>query len=390
MRFLPFKALLLLVVFPPCMYLAVLQGGASVLTGRYQKALDRFIPGDPQPLLSGRVALEDVIQDSIRRLYREDPLLSRGVQLTVTVKTSAGRRIYPPVFEAPGNRWRDRSLLETASRNYALLNEGLVIAADVRIGQNTRVANLVLAGCLTVALAGLVVLYRRGARRLKKEEAEHGEAIRQWRARDESQRGRLEALKSDHADLLNRISKMESKLEHERRTANRNEEELFDEVAQLERQLQAHREQHQLQADQIGALEKQLAALSRDRDQQSTTANRTMDAWRKRFGSLYKETIVSDRAVKGFSKLSDALQIKAEEVIHRLDAKPEVVTIKRKLFQRKGRETVFEVVFGRKGRLYFRRNKNRQVEVLAIGTKNDQWRDLGFLDRIGAEAGRRP
>ena len=41
----------------------------------------------------------------------------------------------------------------------------------------------------------------------------------------------------------------------------------------------------------------------------------------------------------------------------------------------------FDVVFGHRGRLYFR-NSSRRLEVLAIGTKNTQNRDLEFLARV--------
>jgi hypothetical protein len=39
---------------------------------------------------------------------------------------------------------------------------------------------------------------------------------------------------------------------------------------------------------------------------------------------------------------------------------------------------VLEVLFGYKGRLYFRNTRDKQVEVLAIGTKNTQSRELEF------------
>ena len=45
----------------------------------------------------------------------------------------------------------------------------------------------------------------------------------------------------------------------------------------------------------------------------------------------------------------------------------------------RGGETVLEVVFAYKGRLYFRKREDRRVEVVAIGTKNTQERELEFL-----------
>jgi hypothetical protein len=52
------------------------------------------------------------------------------------------------------------------------------------------------------------------------------------------------------------------------------------------------------------------------------------------------------------------------------------------VFGGKGQKTVLEVLFGYKGRLYFRNTKDQQIEVLAIGTKNTQARELEFLARL--------
>ena len=77
--------------------------------------------------------------------------------------------------------------------------------------------------------------------------------------------------------------------------------------------------------------------------------------------------------------MPENLKIKVEEIIHQLNDDPSKVPIKRKVFGRKNRQTVLEVVFGYKGRLYYRKTKEQRIEVLTIGTKNNQMRDLEFL-----------
>ena len=385
MRFLPFKALLMLVVLPPVMYMLLLQGAESLLSARYQKVIGKYVPGDTQPLLRGRVGLADMLQKNIERLYADDPLLSRGVLLSIVVKTTKGRRVYPPIYLEPQGDLTTHNPLEVASRNYALLSEGLVVYLHVKINQNTLVANTILAVCLMLALAALGVLYRRGARRLEEEEEERALETRRGHEREEALRTSLASMKEDNAALLDQIAQVRSDMERERSIANRNEEDLFDEMTRLEQQLQTYLDQQRQQDLQIADLESQLERLDQTRPQQTVQPNRRQTNWNKRFERLYKDTIVTDRAIKGFAQLPATLQIKAEEVIHQLNAEPDAVAVKRKLFQRKGRGTVLEVVFARKGRLYFRRTKNRQVEVLAIGTKNEQGRDLGFLDRLGAD-----
>jgi hypothetical protein len=106
------------------------------------------------------------------------------------------------------------------------------------------------------------------------------------------------------------------------------------------------------------------------------------DALRKRFNTLYKHLIVHDRAIEGFMDLTEEMKIKAEEVIHQLNADSKMVPIKRKVFGKKNRETVFEVVFAYKGRLYFRNVQDRRCEILVIGTKLTQGGDLAFLNKI--------
>ena len=66
-----------------------------------------------------------------------------------------------------------------------------------------------------------------------------------------------------------------------------------------------------------------------------------------------------------------------------LDRKPENVTIKRKVFSgKKHRTTCFEVLFAYNGRLYFKKNENNSIEVLVIGTKNTQTKDMDFIHKL--------
>ena len=58
------------------------------------------------------------------------------------------------------------------------------------------------------------------------------------------------------------------------------------------------------------------------------------------------------------------------------------VPIKRKVFGKKNRETVFEVLFSYKGRLYYCYTQGQKPEVVAIGTKRTQTKDLAFIDQL--------
>jgi hypothetical protein len=102
----------------------------------------------------------------------------------------------------------------------------------------------------------------------------------------------------------------------------------------------------------------------------------------KRFNTLYKKLGFHKRAISGYLELNEDLKMKAEEVIHQLNEDPALVRIKRKVFGGKGHQTVLEVLFGYKGRLYFRNTTEKRIEVLAIGTKNTQTRELEFLAKL--------
>ena len=84
--------------------------------------------------------------------------------------------------------------------------------------------------------------------------------------------------------------------------------------------------------------------------------------------------------IAGFLDLAEDHQIKAEECIFLLNQNQKKVTIKRKVFSGKKHKTAcFEVLFAYNGRLYFRKDENNKTEVLTIGTKNTQTKDMEFL-----------
>ena len=56
--------------------------------------------------------------------------------------------------------------------------------------------------------------------------------------------------------------------------------------------------------------------------------------------------------------------------------------MKRKVFNGKNGEPVLETIFGHKGRLYFRNGNGNTIEILAIGTKNSQCKDMEYLRNL--------
>jgi predicted RNase H-like nuclease (RuvC/YqgF family) len=103
----------------------------------------------------------------------------------------------------------------------------------------------------------------------------------------------------------------------------------------------------------------------------------------KRFKVLYKNLAFTDRAVEGFSSLPDDLQMRAEEVILRLNQDDSQISVRRKVFAKKGKMNVLELDFSYSGRIYLRKNAGPKTEIVVIGTKNSQKKDLAFLETMG-------
>jgi chromosome segregation ATPase len=106
------------------------------------------------------------------------------------------------------------------------------------------------------------------------------------------------------------------------------------------------------------------------------------DAMNKRFRVLYKNLDFTDRAVEGFLDLSNDFQLKAEEVIHKINEDETQVAIKRKVFGKGGKMNILEVDFSYSGRLYFQKDYRSKTKIVAIGTKNTQDQDLTFIEKV--------
>jgi predicted nucleic acid-binding Zn-ribbon protein len=382
MRYLSIKALIALVVLPPVLYVGAIQGLEQFLAYHFRKEVQQAVPGDTQALLSGRTRLSDRIQTAVDQLLADGAFRHHGVHIFVTIRTQKGRRLYPPVYSDPLLSVPDNDAMDVASENFALLSEGLEISLAVTIEHNTLVANAVLAMALIIALAGLAIVYRRGIQVYARDESRRQAEETKIRVREESQRAALAALEEQRVHLASEVETIQTELTAAQERAARNEADLFDEVEALEGKLQHNLSQREKQQTRILELEEQLAQLAREREALSAQHSKEVDGLRKRMETLYKNTIFTSRALEGLNELTEAMQIKAEEIIHQLDAQADQVPIKRKLFRGKGKETVFEIVFAYKGRLYFRRTKSRKVDILVIGTKNSQEKDLVYLDRL--------
>jgi hypothetical protein len=379
MRFFSIKILILCILLPPLLYLITV----IVLEGRIQAKLVRDIEetctGDPQPLLDGSQRLRDAIRANVEAYLRSSTVIRYGVSVRVQISSRGGTVLYPPSFEGPGEFQSASNPLRVAQENFTLLSEGLVVQAEARLEHNRLLSNGILCIYVLAALCVLMWHYRSASRRINREETERRQEIERLQRLEAGNTDRLARLQQERENLLTEFNAIQALMEDERTRAGRNEDDLIQEIETLEKKLVGNLEQQKAQQQDILLLMEALAGHEKEQRREDRARPKGEEIIRKRFVTLYKNLLINDRAVQGMAALNEELRLKAEEVIHQLNSDPDIVTIKRKVFGKKNRETVLEVAFAHKGRLYFRWRADRRVEVLAIRTKNTQERELEFL-----------
>ncbi len=381
MRLISLRLLALCVILPPALYILSLQGVEAYARRSYDPGIQTVLVGDVQPLLDGRVHLENQVTANIRRFLRELRLPRWGLQLRISVTTKNGQMIYPSPVPTDPLAMMPEDPAATAAENYRLLQEGLQVDLDLSLPHDSLLANLLLVVYLGAALLVMGIHYRLAQGQASREEARTTDFLERMERLSRRHRRLLESLIAEKARLAQDLGRVRSELETRRESADRNEEAMIDEIVALEQKIAENVDQQLRQQEEIKALKEKLAAFEAESARGARAKKRPRQETAKRFSALYKETRFHQRAIEGFDDLPDDLKLRCEEAIHQLDRDPEQVSVKRKVFS-KSHETFFEVVFAYRGRIYFRKTAGRGVEIVAVGTKNSQDRDLTFLDSL--------
>ena len=382
MRFFSIKLLAACILMPPMLYLLTVAVIERQLQERFSRVVEEISTGDPQPLLDGSVRLRDALRANIDHYLQSSELIRHGLAVRVTVTTRAGKTLYPAPFEESGSGADHSVPMRVAQDNFALLNDGLVVQVEARLEHNRMLSNSILAMYVLAALLMLSWHYRSAGRRIRRDEAEWRREMERLTQLERANTARLADLQQARETLLKEFNALKVVMHDERSRAERNEEDLVQEIEALEKRLAENLSLQGSQQGEIQALKDSIADYEKEQRREDKARMRTEAVTRKRFMTLYKNIAVNDRAVAGLTELNEELRLKAEEVIHQLNSDPDLVAIKRKVFGKKNRETVLEVVFAYKGRLYFRKGPDRRVEVLAVGTKNTQEKELEFLANL--------
>ena len=374
MKHFSFKIVILCLLLPPVLYMFSAWLIESNLKAKYPGRIEEIYIGDTQPLFEGSVRLQDAICKNIDQYLQNDFWISWGIKANVIVRTKRGTLLYPKAFEQDEDALPAPNV-ETATDNYSLLSEGLAVDVDVIFEHNTPVSYTLLATYLFIAIFLLYFHYKTGLSRALQDDREKSDEINRLLDLQKEHTAGLGSLLEEKENLASEFVGLRRRLENEKERAGRNEDQMIEEIVALEQKIEKNLALQNEQQKEIDVLQQKMKPLKKGKEKAS-------DIIQKRFKALYKNLSVMERAIAGFTELSEEMKLKCEELIHQLNESPELVQIKRKVFGKKGSETVLEVIFAYKGRLYFRRTKDKKTEVLSIGTKNTQGKDLEFLDNI--------
>jgi hypothetical protein len=382
MKHIAFRIIVLCILLPPVLYGFTIQGLEYYLSRKYTRDVEQVCVGDASLLLQGSVRLKDAVGANIESYLQQQRLLSWGVGATVWVTTGNRIVLYPAPVEVSSTPPFPGEALEIASENYSLLQDGLSVSVDVELAFGRLLPNIILGAYIILAVMGLYGMYRAGVRKSEQEEAALNEELQRLLAQEQALSRRLGELKTDRRQVSSERDQLAATLKEERQRAGSNEAELFDEIVQLDEKLTQNLLLQKQQEEEIESLSEKINGYESEHRKTRAPKGKASDLLAKRFAVLYKNISVHERALEGFSVLTEEMKIKCEEIIHRLNEAPDQVPVKRKVFSGKGRATVLEVLFSYNGRLYFRRNREQRVEVLSVGNKNTQSRDLEFIDKI--------
>lgn len=384
MKHLSFKIIIICILMPPVLYTATVSGLEKYFTSRYDRAVHNVYLSEMNAILNGTETLSDAINESISRYIQNNQFISLGVKLDVTVATSKGNILYPPVFQRDQDTGLRQDQMEIAQKNFKMIENGLTLETEAVIEPFSPLSGGILLFYILIFGSALYGRYRMALGKTRREDREKAEELERLHALELEYASRVNKLDSERQNLLDEYTRLQQSLDAQKLEAERNEEDMFDEIDQLEHRLSENLSQQEQQQDEISRLKEQLAELEKIRHNMDRQREKEAERLGKRFKTLYKQVEMNDRALHGIAELTEEMALKAEEIIHQLNNDPSAVPIKRKVFHKKGKNTVFEVVFSYNGRLYYSKNSANYINVLAVGTKNTQNRDLSFLDRLAS------
>jgi hypothetical protein len=383
MKNFPFKILFLCILFPPVLYIFSLNGLEVYMQKKTEDMVSAIIIKNDNELYEGRYTVKDEINRNIGQYLKDRAYLYRvGINTNIIIKTKGNRVLYPAQLSEDTNEYQrstnheSHNYMDRAAENYKILKDGLVVSSEVRIRSNSWLSNSILVFFIAVALFVLRIFILKSIRYNEEKEKEQSRIITEMSERLFSYENELSNIKEKekiYSDSIEELNKEKANLSSDI-------DGLLEEMERLESGLKSQKELRETRESEIETLKTEIEEikLKSEKPKKKTKKQELID---KRFRVLYKNLTFTERAIEGFVDLSDEFQLKAEEVIHRINEDDSGINIRRKVFSKGGKINVLEVDFAYSGRIYYQKETKAKSSILVIGTKATQTQDLGFLER---------
>lgn len=392
MKHLSFRILFLCVFLPPVLYVFTIQGLESYFQNTWKSDLVGRLISSPDELLEGHKSIQEEIRTNIHSYLRSRWITKLGPQVHILVRTKSGRVIYPD-FERQdrydlGSDFDLESLpgtsnaLRLARENVEIMQERLVFSLEVEIPRNTWLSNGVLVFYILVFTGILCLSYRSNVRQTETVARQQEQDLKASQERLSQAQSRLQETTAKERAYREKIASQQKDLVQADQRLQVTEKEALAEMEILEEKLQESMVKRQEREQEIEQLAREVDRLKSLQQLSSKKREKQEALIRKRFNVLYKNTNIHDRAVDGFMHLPDDMQLKAEETIHILNQDSTLIKVKRKVFSKNDDLPALESIFAYRGRIYWRKKSDSTIEIMAIGTKNTQAKDLAYMENV--------
>jgi len=383
MRSFPYKLLFICILAPPICYIFTLHGIEIWLTKKVEAEVNLAKIKNYQSLYDGRYTVKEEINRNIGDYLLAHGFMNRiGISTEISVRTRDGRILYPAdltedLYKATGiSSSSSMNYMDIATWNYKILNDDPAASVSISVRHNSWLSNSIL---LFYIFLFLFIIQRSVRKSVSESEALDRERIlhidKLTGMLKETEDG-LSGIRIKEDGYLQKIEE----LKKERENLSTDIDGLLDEMENLETGLASQRDLREKREKEVVNLQNEIDDL-KERVESSKKKIKAIDTVRKRFKVLYKNLEFSERSLEGFLSLSDEFQLKAEEIIHRLNEDRAAVSVKRKVFGKGGKMNVLEADFAYSGRIYFQADAESKTRVLVLGTKNTQDQDIAYLER---------
>jgi len=386
------------------MYIFSVQVLEGYLQNSREKEVKKVIIQDYEALYDGRYSIKEEIHNNIDRFLRNDTLQALGVITKIVVTSKNGELLYPYYWEEGdiyfnkqrefgGDNSESFNYIKIAEKNFQILNDGLIVSVDVKVKHNSWLTNSIL---ILYLFSSILLLYWHYKKRVREWVAirenekkridllsgkldESEKTLEELSRKEKDYITKVEKFKHDKDNLESEVVQLMDEVEIQKKKSLEIDE-ILDEMERLEQDSKKNMALKQEKEREIIQLREEISQLKMIEVRGTKKRKKDIDSVEKRFTVIYKNLIFNKKALEGYIHLTQDFQLKAEEIIHRLNQDDSLVNIKRKFFSKKGKLNIFEVNFSYSGRIYFKKRDDKKIEIITIGTKNTQEQDITFIE----------